>query len=193
MLADVTTDNLAMLSAAVGQDVLNEVVSKLIAGDYPHVSIAIRSLCDALLTIDQGHAGTIRAAFADALQVPVQEVGVTNLQTLLNHLRSILIHAVLGSESKDVVDGTAAISGSAMLADVLDAPVAKLAVSNNIDTSENFVNAGTLGQVSGIQAGREHAFEVPCPPPDSFRRCSGRPSCLSHQERLRATCREVLR
>jgi hypothetical protein len=43
-----------------------------------------------------------------------------------------------------MVNGTAAIGRGTMLADVLNAPVAELAMSNDIDTSENFVDARTL-------------------------------------------------
>lgn len=43
-----------------------------------------------------------------------------------------------------MVDGTAAIGRGTLLADVLDAPVTELTVSDDIDTSENFIDAGTL-------------------------------------------------
>jgi hypothetical protein len=59
-----------------------------------------------------------------------------------------LVHAVLGAEAKDVVNGATSVSGSAMLADVLNAPVAKLTVGDNIDAGQHFVDAGTLLSVS---------------------------------------------
>lgn len=43
-----------------------------------------------------------------------------------------------------MVDGATTIGGSTVLADVLNAPIAELAMSNDIDTSEYFVDAGTL-------------------------------------------------
>jgi uncharacterized protein YunC (DUF1805 family) len=44
-----------------------------------------------------------------------------------------LIHAVFGAVTKNVVDGAAAISGSTVFADMLNAPVAELAVGNDIN------------------------------------------------------------
>lgn len=43
-----------------------------------------------------------------------------------------------------MVDGTAAVGRGAVLANVLDAPVAKLPVSNNVDVGEDFLDAGSL-------------------------------------------------
>ena len=100
------------------------------------------------LTVDKRHARTILAALADTLKVAIQELITSNLQTLLDDLGSILIHAVLGSETQDVVDGTATIGRSAVLTDMLDAPVTELAVGDNIDAGEHFVDAGTLPKVS---------------------------------------------
>lgn len=147
VLADVAADDLTVVRIAVGEDVLDEVVSELVASNYEHVSIRTSKARESRLTVDQGHAGTVGTTFADALQVLVQEVGVTNLQALLNHLGGILIGAVLSCEAKDVVNGTAAIGRGTMLADVLNAPVAELAMSNHIDASEDFVDARTLSQV----------------------------------------------
>jgi hypothetical protein len=133
-----------MLHACVGQDVLDEVVSKLISCNYARVSTEHVESQDFGLTVNQGHARTIGATLAHTLQVSVKELGVTNLETLLDDLGGILIHAVLGGEAEDVVDGTTTIGGSPMLTDMLDAPVAKLTVSDDIDAGEDFVNAWTL-------------------------------------------------
>jgi len=43
-----------------------------------------------------------------------------------------------------MVDGTTAISWSTMFANVLNAPVTELAMSNNVNTGENFLNARAL-------------------------------------------------
>jgi hypothetical protein len=43
-----------------------------------------------------------------------------------------------------MVDSATAVSRSAMLADVLDAPVSELAMSNDVDTSKDFFNARAL-------------------------------------------------
>ena len=144
VLADVAADDLTVVRIAVGEDVLDEVVSELVASNYEHVSIRTSKARESRLTVDQGHAGTVGTTFADALQVLVQEVGVTNLQALLNDLRSVLVHTVFGGKTQDMVNGAASVSGRSVFADVLDAPVSKLTVSNNVDASENFVDTGTL-------------------------------------------------
>ena len=55
-----------------------------------------------------------------------------------------LVHAVLSCIAQDGVDGAASISWRAVLADMLDAPVAELAVSNNVNALQDFVDARTL-------------------------------------------------
>lgn len=101
-----------------------------------------------ILTVNKRHARTIRARLANTIKVPVQKLVTTNLQALLNDLGSVLVHTVLRAEAEDVVDGTAAIGRCAMLTYVLDAPVSKLPMSNDIDTGQYLVDAGTLSRVS---------------------------------------------
>lgn len=81
------------------------------------------------LTVDQWHPRSISATSAHMVEVPVQELGATDFQTFLNNLRGKLIHAVIHSMVEDMLNRTALVMGSAMLANVLDAPVAKLAMS----------------------------------------------------------------
>jgi hypothetical protein len=127
VLANVLSNDLAMLRVGVRQDILNEVVAILIA-------------CN----VNQGNARTIWTTLADTIKVATKEFNTTNLEALLDNLGSELVHAVLRSIADDVVNCPAPISGSAVFADVLNAPVAKLTVSNNIDALEDFFNAGTL-------------------------------------------------
>lgn len=127
MLADVVSYDVAMLGVGVSQDVLHEVVSELVSGD-----------------VDQWHTRAVRPALADSLKVTVEEVIATNLETLLNDFGSILIHAVLCCETENVVDGTAAVCRRAVFANVLDAPVAKLAMRDDIDACKNLIDAGPL-------------------------------------------------
>ena len=127
MLADVAGNNFSVLWVGVGQDVLDQVVTVLIAGN-----------------VDERNAWTIWATLADAIQVAAEELHSTNLETLLNHLGSELIHAVLGCIPDDMVDGAAAVSWSTMLADVLDAPVSELTVGDDVDAAKDFLNAWTL-------------------------------------------------
>lgn len=111
----------------MGEDVLDEVVAILITRN-----------------VDQGNAWTIKATLANAIKVATEEFRTTNLEALFNDLRSKLIHAVLRSVTDDVVNGAATISWSTMLADVLNAPVTELSVSNNIDSCQYFLNTRTL-------------------------------------------------
>jgi hypothetical protein len=149
VLADVASNNFTVLRTAVGQDVLDEVVSKLIASNCNTISTTKAKLVgDIQLTIDQRHTRAVRTTFADPLQVSIQEFSVTNFETLLDNLGGILIHAVLSSEAQDVVDRTTTISGSTVFTNVLNAPVAKLTMGNHINTGENFIDTGALSIIS---------------------------------------------
>jgi uncharacterized protein YunC (DUF1805 family) len=86
-----------------------------------------------VLTVNERHAWSVRASLADTIKVSVQELVTANLEALLDDLGSVLIHAVFGAVTKNVVDGAAAISGSTVFADMLNAPVAELAVGNDIN------------------------------------------------------------
>ncbi len=55
-----------------------------------------------------------------------------------------MIHAVLGSVTQDMVDRPATVCRGAVFADVLDAPVAELAMGDNVDAGQDFVDAGAL-------------------------------------------------
>lgn len=127
VLSNMSSDHVAMLGAGVGQDILNQVVAILVTGN-----------------VDERNARPVGTAFADAIQVSTKELRPANLQTLLDDFGSELIRAIFGSVSNDVVDSTAAVSGSSMLANVLNAPVAKLPVGNNVNVCKDFLDAGAL-------------------------------------------------
>lgn len=116
-----------MLGIRVGQDVLDQVVAVLVARN-----------------INERNSRTVNAALTDSVEVAAQELGTADLETFLHNLRGKLIHAVLGSIANDVVNGPTTVSRCAVFADVLNAPVAKLAVSNDINVGQNFFDAGTL-------------------------------------------------
>lgn len=101
-----------------------------------------------MLTIDQRHAWTILTSLANPLKVAVKEVVTTNLKALLDHLGRILVDAIVGCESKDVVNGPATVGRSTMFANMLDAPIAELAMGDDIDASQNLVDTGALILVS---------------------------------------------
>lgn len=127
MLADVGCHNIALLRAGVGKDVLDQVVSVLVAGD-----------------VNQGDPGTVDPALTHAVEVPGQEIDATDLETLFHNLGGVLIHTVLGCESNDMINRTASILWSTMLAYVLDAPVTKLAMGDNVDAGKHLFDAGSL-------------------------------------------------
>ena len=127
VLADVLRDDLAMLRVGMSQDVLDEVVAILIT-------------CN----VDQWDARTIKAALTNTIKVAAEKLNTSNLEALLNDLGGELIHAVLRSITDDVVDSSAAIGWSTVLADVLNAPISELAMSNDVNAGKNLLNAGTL-------------------------------------------------
>lgn len=127
MLSDVCSYHLTMLSRGVSQDPLNQVVAILVAGN-----------------VDQRDPRAIHAALTDSVKVAGQELGSSNLQALLNHLGGILVHAVFSRVANDVVDGSASIGRRAMLADVLNAPVSELSMSNDINVGKNLFDARAL-------------------------------------------------
>jgi len=127
VLADMLSNNLTVLRVGVSENVLNEIVAVLITRN-----------------VDQWNTRTIKTALADAVEIAAEKVDTTNLEAFLNNLGSELIHAILGRIADDMVNCSAAISWRTMLTDVLNAPVAKLAVSNNVNTGENLLDARAL-------------------------------------------------
>ena len=127
MLADVSGNDLATLSIGVAEDVLDQVVSELVAGD-----------------IDERHARAVSASLADTVKVTVEELSATDLEAFLDNFAGELVHTVLGSEAKDVVDGVVAVRDGAVLANVLDAPVAELTMGDNVNAGKDLVDAWTL-------------------------------------------------
>ena len=127
VLANMRSHHLAVNLIGVRQNVLDEVVAVLVAGN-----------------VDQGDAGTVNATLADAVEVAAKELRTPNLEALLDNLGGKLIHAVLGGKTYDVVNGAAAVSRGTVLANVLNAPVAKLAVGDNVNVGEDLLNAGAL-------------------------------------------------
>ena len=55
-----------------------------------------------------------------------------------------MVHAILCSIAEDMVNGAASISWCSVLADMLNAPVAKLTVSDDVDTVQDLSDARTL-------------------------------------------------
>jgi hypothetical protein len=106
-----------------------------------------QSIGELTLTIDQGYTGTVCTAFTDTVEISFKEFGAPNLEAFLNYLRGKLIHTILCRIANDMVDSTAAIGGESMLTNMLNAPVAKLAMRNKINASKDFVDTGTLSRI----------------------------------------------
>lgn len=94
-----------------------------------------------------------------------------------------------------MIDGSAAIGWRAMLADVLDAPVAELSVCNYIDVTQNFLDARSLRgcQCYYVNIGQGVGDAEPCLPRDNSQIYFGQQGSRSRLERLRATYHGVLR
>jgi len=84
------------------------------------------------------------ATLADTIEITTQKINSTYLKTLLDNLRGKLVHAVLGCITDDMVNGSTTISWSTVLANVLNAPIAKLAMGDNVNASKDLLNAGAL-------------------------------------------------
>jgi hypothetical protein len=130
VLSDVLRNNLAMLRVGVRQDVLNEVVSILVAG-----------------YVDQWNTRSVKTTLTNTVKIAAKEVDTSNFETLLDNLGSELIHAILGSVTNDMINGSTTICRSSMFADMLDAPVTELSMSNNVSARKDLFNAWTLPRI----------------------------------------------
>lgn len=127
VLADVARDNLPVLGVGVSKNVLDEIVAVLVASN-----------------INEWDAWAVVAAFANTIKISSKKLHTANLETFLNNLGGELVHAILRCIANDVINSTAAVDRRSMLANVLDAPISKLAVGNDVDTSKNFFDAWAL-------------------------------------------------
>lgn len=131
MLTNMGCNLFAVGHRSVLQDPLNQIVAVLVAGN-----------------VDERDPGTIRTAFTNTVKIPVEKFVSSNLEALFDDLGSILIHAVFGGILDDDVDSSTAIHRGTVFADVLDAPVSKLTMSDEINVFQNFVDARALEEKS---------------------------------------------
>ena len=127
VLPDMSSHNFSMLSSGVGEDPLNEIVTELVTR-----------------YVDKRNARTVGTTLANAIEIFLQKVITANLETFLDNLGGILIGTILSSKAEDVIDSAVSISWSTMFADVLNTPVAKLTVGDNINGAENFIDTRAL-------------------------------------------------
>ena len=130
VLSDVGSYHLSVLRSSVVENPLHKVVPILVAGD-----------------VNQRDASAIATTLADTVKIPAKKVSASNLQAFLNYLGGKLIGAVLSRVANDVVNGTATVRRTAMFADVLNTPVPKLPVSDNVNVGKDFLDARTLRPV----------------------------------------------
>lgn len=96
------------------------------------------------LTVYQWHPRPVGTTRADAREVAIQKFRTPYLQAFFDNLRGKLIHAVIDRALKDMLGGATLVMRSAVLANVLDTPVAKLTVGEVIDLGYDFFNCGSL-------------------------------------------------
>lgn len=130
----------------------------------------------------------------DNSQVTLHELGTTDFQTFLDNFGGKLVDAVVVSIRQNMVDDAAFVRWRAVLAQVLDTPVAKLTMGDKINACDDFLDGRTLERkhvsktLKWLQGGN-----LPFLPQHSSQRCSEPPSCLSPPVRLHATYHEELR
>lgn len=129
MFADVDGHLLALVMVSVHQNPLDQVVAVLITRD-----------------VDEWDAKSVWVGIGDDSKIAIQKVDTTNLQTLFNNLGGKLINAVAVCVGKDVVDDSTLVRRRSMLADMLDAPIAELAMSDEVDIGDHLFDSGSLGE-----------------------------------------------
>jgi hypothetical protein len=128
VFAYVGRDHFTMLRSGIVENPLHQVVAVLVASN-----------------VDQGNSSSVTPSFTDTVEIPSQEVAPAYLQALLHDLRGKLIGAVLGSVADDMVNSSATVRRSPVFTYVLDAPIAELAMCDNVNVRKNLFDARTLG------------------------------------------------
>jgi hypothetical protein len=140
-----TGHELTLMSCSVHQDPLDQIVAVLISRYY--MSLLARPTEENKrfpLTVNQWHPRSFGTTSAYTGEIAVQELGAPDLQTFLDDFGCKLIHAVIHSMVEYMLNRTTLVVGSAMLTYVLDAPVAELAMSKQINLCQNFFNGRSL-------------------------------------------------
>lgn len=133
-----------MMGLSMDENVLDQIVAILISSNYDKISNCRLNGIHTNLTVDQWHAWAIRTSFADLVEITIEEIRSTNFETLLNDLRSELIGAIFSGVLQDVLNGATFVSRGTMLAYMLNAPVAKLTMRDNVDIGKDLADARTL-------------------------------------------------
>lgn len=118
---------LTMLRGRVVQDPLYKIIAILVAGN-----------------INQWDTCAVLTYLTNPIQVAAKEIGSPNFEALFDYLGRKLVRRILGSVSNHMVNSSASIGRPAVLANVLDAPVAKLAVCDDVNVGQHLFDTGTL-------------------------------------------------
>jgi hypothetical protein len=108
------------------------------------------------LTVNQGHPRSVSPAGTHATKVAIKELRASYLQAFLDNLGGELIHAVVNCPEENVLGGTALVMRSAVLTDMLNAPISKLAMGEGVDVCDYLFDCRALhGQLA-----RFHKFQI---------------------------------
>lgn len=77
----------------------------------------------------------------------IHELCAANLEAFFHNLRCKLIHAVIHSPAKNMLNSSALVVGSTVLADVLNAPIPELTMSKYIDLRQYFFDCRSLQKI----------------------------------------------
>jgi hypothetical protein len=128
VLADVNRDLLTLVVVGIHQDPLNQVVAVLIPGN-----------------VDEWDARTIWMRSGNDAEVTFKELHATDLEALFDNFGSELIDTVAVGIAKDMVNDSALVWRGAVLAEMLNTPISKLPVGDEINVVDDFFDGRALG------------------------------------------------
>lgn len=114
----------SLLLVCVHEDPLNEIVAILITSN-----------------VNERDTWSIWMSSGDDIEVTIKKLDATNLETLLDNFRSILVDTVAIGIDQDVIDDPTLVRRGAVLTEMLNTPIAKLAMSDKINVGDNFLNS----------------------------------------------------
>lgn len=78
-------------------------------------------------------------------EVTFKEINTTDFEAFFDNLRSKLINTVVVGIAQDMVNDSALVWRGAMLAEVLNAPISKLPVRDEVHVVDDFFDGRALG------------------------------------------------
>src|SRR5690242_13352375 len=101
---------------SIHQDPLDQVVAILVASN-----------------VNERNPRTVWSGGSDNTKIAIQEIHSTDLEAFFHDFGCKLVNAVVVRVGENVIDDTTLIGRGSMLAKVLNAPVAELTVSDEVD------------------------------------------------------------